>query len=138
MIVVSHEMSFVHRVAGRLVMMDDGRIVEQGAAGRGLRAAEGRTHAPLPAALVKENAWIEWLTVDELDALERLFREAGAETVGDMPEADQAKAAAIYYSAESRRLSGAPKDSDLPRPAYDIQAAYERSKRAMPAPEPPW
>jgi polar amino acid transport system ATP-binding protein len=30
MIVVSHEMSFVRRVAGRLVMMDDGRIVEQG------------------------------------------------------------------------------------------------------------
>ena len=104
-------------------------------------AAEVDRLAPKPSAydaLVKENAWIEWLTVDELDALERLFREAGAETVGDMPEADQAKAAAIYYSAESRRLSGAPKDSDLPRPAYDIQAAYERSKRAMPAPEPPW
>ena len=30
MIVVSHEMSFVRRVAGRLVMMDEGRIVEQG------------------------------------------------------------------------------------------------------------
>jgi ABC-type polar amino acid transport system ATPase subunit len=30
MIVVSHEMSFVRRVAGRLVMMDHGRIVEQG------------------------------------------------------------------------------------------------------------
>ena len=30
MIVVSHEMSFVRRVAGRLAMMDDGRIVEQG------------------------------------------------------------------------------------------------------------
>jgi polar amino acid transport system ATP-binding protein len=30
MIVVSHEMSFVRRVASRLVMMDEGRIVEQG------------------------------------------------------------------------------------------------------------
>jgi polar amino acid transport system ATP-binding protein len=30
MIVVSHEMAFVRRVAGRLVMMDEGRIVEQG------------------------------------------------------------------------------------------------------------
>jgi ABC-type polar amino acid transport system ATPase subunit len=30
MIVVSHEMSFVRRVAGRLAMMDDGRIVEEG------------------------------------------------------------------------------------------------------------
>jgi ABC-type polar amino acid transport system ATPase subunit len=30
MIVVSHEMSFVRRVAGRLVMLDEGRIVEQG------------------------------------------------------------------------------------------------------------
>jgi hypothetical protein len=58
------------------------------------------------------------LTVDELDALERLFREAGAETVGDMPEADQAKAAAIYYSAESRRLSGAPKDKRAPEPPW--------------------
>jgi polar amino acid transport system ATP-binding protein len=30
MIVVSHEMAFVRRVAGRLVMLDEGRIVEQG------------------------------------------------------------------------------------------------------------
>jgi polar amino acid transport system ATP-binding protein len=30
MIVVSHEMSFVRRVASRLVMLDEGRIVEQG------------------------------------------------------------------------------------------------------------
>jgi ABC-type polar amino acid transport system ATPase subunit len=30
MIVVSHEMSFVRRVAGRLMMLDEGRIIEQG------------------------------------------------------------------------------------------------------------
>ena len=46
MIVVTHEMSFAREVADRVVFMDDGVIVEEGAAGAGdRRPAQERTRA---------------------------------------------------------------------------------------------
>ena len=41
MMVVTHEMGFARKVAHRVVFMDEGRIVEQGSAGRVLRPARG-------------------------------------------------------------------------------------------------
>jgi hypothetical protein len=89
---------------------------------------------PKPTALDRFKAKcpaIDWLTTDELMALDEMMRAADVETVGDLGEADQARASAIYFAAEARRLSGAPKDIDLPQEPYDIRASYERSKRAL-------
>jgi hypothetical protein len=52
--------------------------------------------------------FVDWLTTDELMTLDELMRAADVETIGDLGEADQARASAIYYAAEARRLSGAP------------------------------
>jgi hypothetical protein len=53
---------------------------------------------------------IEWLTTDELMTLDELMCAADVETIGDLGEADQARASAIYFAAEARRLSGEPKE----------------------------
>jgi hypothetical protein len=99
--------------------------------------------APKPSAydqFIAENPWIDWMTCDELSELEEIMRAAEAETVGDLGEADLARANAIYFAAEARRLSGAPKDIDLPEESYEVRmrrsyernnAEYERRKRAM-------
>jgi hypothetical protein len=79
---------------------------------------------------IAANPFIEWMTCDELMELEQIMRAAEAETVGELGEADLARANAIYFAAEARRLSGAPKDSDLPPEPYDLEAAYLKSKRA--------
>jgi hypothetical protein len=75
---------------------------------------------------------IEWLSCDELMTLFELMDAAGVETLGDLNEADQAKAAAIYYAAEARRLSGAPKDCDLPEEPFEVrlQRSYEANNEA--------
>jgi hypothetical protein len=75
---------------------------------------------------IMENPWIEWATWDELVELEQICHEA--EEAEWTPSAE-ARAMAIALTAEARRLAGEPKDSDLPRPAYDVQAEYVRSRR---------
>ena len=50
MIVVTHEMGFAREVADRVVMMDDGQIIEEGHAGallRGTRPTSGRKSVPV-------------------------------------------------------------------------------------------
>jgi hypothetical protein len=75
---------------------------------------------------------LEWLTTDELVTLDELMRAADVETLGDLGEADQARASAIYFAAEARRLSGAPKDCDLPEEPFEVrlQRAYEANNEA--------
>ena len=51
MLVVTHEMQFAREVGDRVVFMDDGRIVEQGAPGRRARQPTRGAHAALPAPL---------------------------------------------------------------------------------------
>ncbi len=48
MVVVTHEMGFARRVADRVVFMDDGRIVEQGAPEVFFTQAQGCTDAGVP------------------------------------------------------------------------------------------
>ena len=48
MIVVTHEMGFAREVADRVVMMDDGLIIEQGAASAVLRRSRARANATVP------------------------------------------------------------------------------------------
>jgi hypothetical protein len=82
---------------------------------------------------------IEWLSCDELMTLFELMDAAGVETIGDLGEADQARASAIYFAAEARRLAGEPKAMDLPEESYEARmrascersnAEYERRRRA--------
>jgi hypothetical protein len=81
------------------------------------------------ARFVEQNPWFEWLSFDELLELDEIYRHADDD--GDqMPPADQARAMSIMYEAEGRRLSGAPKDIDLPPQPYDIDAAYRKSEAA--------
>ena len=48
MLVVTHEMGFARKVAHRVVFMDEGRVVEQAAAGRLLRPPQARADPALP------------------------------------------------------------------------------------------
>ena len=48
MIVVTHEMGFARVAADRVVMMDDGQIIEEGHARAALRCAGERAHAAVP------------------------------------------------------------------------------------------
>jgi hypothetical protein len=77
--------------------------------------------APKPSAYDEFKAkypTFEWLTSSELMTLDEMLRYAGVETLSDLGEADQARASAIIYAAEARRLSGAP------------NAEYERRRAA--------
>ena len=47
MIVVTHEMQFAREAASRVVFLDNGRIVEEGAAEEFFRPAEDRALAPV-------------------------------------------------------------------------------------------
>jgi hypothetical protein len=73
---------------------------------------------------------LDWLTGDELMTLCEMLSAADVATLGDLDEVGKAKAASIYFEAEVRRLSGAPKDCDLPKEPFDLQASYLKSKRA--------
>jgi ABC-type polar amino acid transport system, ATPase component len=48
MIVVTHEMGFARKAANRVVMMDDGLIIEGGHARALLRGARARAHEAVP------------------------------------------------------------------------------------------
>ena len=66
------------------------------------------------------------------------MRAADAETVGDLGEADLARANAIYFAAEARRLASEPKAMDLPEesgPSEDegLVRAQQRRVRAAQA-----
>jgi hypothetical protein len=56
--------------------------------------------------------WVRWATVDELMALDDLFHETRTATFDDMAPADQARAAAIVYGIEARRLAGEPSEDE--------------------------
>ena len=76
---------------------------------RRIAALEAVLAPPKPSAYdeaLAANQWIRWLTTDELVALDNLFHETKTETIGDMSEADQARAAVVFYAAEARRLAG--------------------------------
>jgi hypothetical protein len=75
------------------------------------------------------NPWFEWTRDDELSELEHIYRVA--ENAGAMTPAAEARAMAIMHTSRARMLGGELKTDDLPPQPYDIQAAYERSKRAM-------
>ena len=51
MLVVTHEMQFAREVGDRVIFMDEGKIVEQGAPGRRARQPAGGADAAVPAPL---------------------------------------------------------------------------------------
>jgi hypothetical protein len=65
-------------------------------------------------AFVAANPWIRWMTCDELTELEKIYRIA--EEAGAMELSAEARATAIYYAAEARRLAGEPADDEKPNP----------------------
>jgi hypothetical protein len=83
------------------------------AAGRRLAELEAEVAKHVPP--VPEPEWMEWLTDDELTALELLFRNTDAATVGEMPEADQLRVQSIVLQATTRMVEGAPSERDRDR-----------------------
>ena len=67
MLVVTHEMQFAREVGDRLIFMDEGRIVEQGApAGRARPPAGGADAAvPAPARSSSRTRSRSWTVIDE-------------------------------------------------------------------------
>ena len=122
MVVVTHEMGFARRAADRVVFMDDGRIVEEAAAGRVLQRPDERAGQGLP-------------VQDPHPLIHRTSpRAAGSRTRTEKGSTDASRT----LPSTGRRRAGAAAAADRVRRRRRRRATEVAVRRRASPPAPPW